>query len=276
MVDSLLSSVWALEPRFHDVNAMLFAKQLDAGNLTVLSAQVKERMMPYLSDGEMTVQAKSGRKSGKVAILPIFGTMTRYGGLCSHGTEQMAAWIMEMDSMPEIKGIVLEAESPGGEVNGIELLGDVIKNAKKPIVGYVKGVCASGCYWILSQCNEIIVESGVSSELGSLGVMAKHVDMSAKYEKDGKKITIIRSEGSEDKALFNSLEAMTPELLAATKADLKPIRDLFIEKVKSGRPQVKDQVFSGKMYGGNEAIALGLADRIGYLGDAIKRVIELS
>lgn len=120
------------------------------------------------------------------------------------------------------------------------------------------------------------MESKTASEVGSIGVLAMHVDASEFYKKEGLKVTIIRSEGSEDKALFNSVEPLTDAMVANVKAQLQPIKDAFIATVKAGRPGISKDVFTGKMYPGSEAIALGMADRIGFLGDAIRRVDELA
>jgi len=55
------------------------------------------------------------------------------------------------------------------------------------------------------------------------------------------------------------------------KSSLNLIRDTFIDTVKSGRPGISEDVFTGKMYAGKDAIKRKMADRIGYLGDAIYR-----
>ena len=115
------------------------------------------------------------------------------------------------------------------------------------------------------------MESETTSEVGSIGVLSMHVDASKFYEKEGYKINIIRSDGSEDKALYNSVEPLSAEVLAGVKSELNVIRGTFIKTVKSGRPGIADDVFSGKMYNGKEAIKKGLADSIGFLGDAVYR-----
>jgi protease-4 len=199
------------------------------------------------------------------------GVMTRHGEMCSYGTEDIASWVIEADNDPDVSSIVLEIHSPGGDVDGIELFSHVVKNAQKPIVAYVTGMAASGAYWIASQCREIILESSVTSEVGSIGVLSMHQDSSEYYKKEGHKITIIRSEGSEDKSLYNEVEPLSKELIAQIQAEMKPVRDLFISTVKNGRSKVSDDVFSGKMFSGKSAIKNGMADRIGFLGDAVNR-----
>jgi protease-4 len=292
MIEQLISKTWALEPRFNEVQAALMLRKLSqGGSMADMKAawdEQKAKHGPYLAppapsggaqplgshvgaDGKWKPWDMAEAKGGGVAIIPMIGTMTRYGGMCSYGSEDFASWIIEANSLDYISSIVLEVNGPGGEVDGTEMLGAVVKNSKKPVVGYVAGMGASAHYWILSQCREIIMESETTSEVGSIGVLSMHVDASKFYEKEGYKINIIRSDGSHDKALYNSVEPLSAEVLAEVKAELNVIRGTFIKTVKSGRPGIADDVFTGKMYNGKEAIKKGMANSIGFLGDAVYR-----
>lgn len=291
MLDTLLNAKWALEPTYHNRMAAIAMRRIDAGK-TPFVISSEERTPPrFVSligkdekgkgdgwgpDKSAAVPgyeylSKAGTKSGNVVVIPIMGAMSRYGDYCSWGTEDMANWIMEANRDETVSAIVLEINSPGGEVDGTEMLGDVVANSGKPVVAWVAGMAASAAYWVASQAREIMMESETSSEVGSIGVLAVHVDASAYYEKEGLKVQIIRADGSEDKALFNSLEPLNELALNDTKGSLNAIRDQFIKTVQAGRPTISADVFSGKMYPGSTAIKKGMADRIGYLGDAIRR-----
>jgi protease-4 len=214
---------------------------------------------------------KKDRKSGKVVVIPIMGTMSRYGNMCAYGSEDTASWIREANADATVSSIVLEINSSGGEVDGTEMLGKVIRNSEKPVVAWVAGMAASAAYWVASQCAEIVAESETSSEVGSIGVLSMHVDSSKAYEEAGHKITIVRSDGSEDKALYNSIEPLSEAVLATTKSSLNVLKESFIKTVKSGRPGITSDVFSGKMYHGTEAKKRGMIDRFGSLDMAISR-----
>lgn len=277
----LITRTWALEPRFH--NRMALAVLSGKLNLS----QLEDKKEPYFATPEPSItDVSSGKsasyyyerqvpklkvKSGLVAIIPVMGTMSRYGDFCGWGTEDIGGWLLEAYADDSVSAIVLEINSPGGSVDGTELLGEIINQRNKPVIAYVTGMAASAAYWIASQCDEIIMETAISSEVGSLGVLATHIDASAYYEKEGYKITIVRAEGSEDKALFNSVEPGTPELFEAVRAEMKPIRDRFIEVVTTARPDIDKSVFNAHMYNGKTAIKLKMADRIGFLGDAVYR-----
>ncbi|WP_460635935.1 S49 family peptidase [Larkinella harenae] len=246
----------------------------------------KERRDPYFVSvpGQASPRAswayeslhKPRAESGRIAVLPIIGTMSRYGDYCTYGTEDYANWIIEANDDPSVSAIVLELNSPGGQVDGTEYLGEVIRQSQKPVVAWVAGMAASAAYWIASQARMIILESATSSEVGSIGVLAMHIDASQAYEKAGYKVTIVRSEGSEDKALFNSVEPLSEGVLTETKEILKAIRDTFVETVKAGRPGISGDVFSGKMFIGRDALKRQMADKIGFLGDAIAEADRLA
>lgn len=277
-IESLLGRTWALEPRFHNAQSLALARRMaKSGDSTIV---IPERTDPSaVAPKASWVDSRgqkhygwdvAGTKSGKVALIPIMGVMSRYGDLCAFGTEDISNWILEANALDEITSIVLQIDSPGGDVNGTELLGDIVRASQKPVVAYVQGMAASAAYWVASQAREIIMESETSTEVGSIGVLAVHVDASEYYAKEGLKVTIIRSEGSDDKALFNDVEGLSEELKAEVKAQLAPIKAQFIKTVKSGRPGI-GEVFTGKMYNGKSALQLKMADRIGYLGDAVYR-----
>jgi protease-4 len=76
--------------------------------------------------------------------------------------------------------------------------------------------------------------------------------------------------------LYNSIEPLSEDLLTSVKSELNLIRGTFISTVKAGRPNISDKVFSGKMFAGQDAIKLKMADRIGFLGDAVARADALA
>ncbi len=283
MIEQLISKAWALEPRFHTTNTNLILRRLAKGEPALEISD--EKRGPYASEplagfrdmnGVYHPWDKAASKGRTVAVIPIMGVMSRYGDLCSYGTEDIASWIVEANSMEDIAAIVLEINSPGGQVDGTELLGEVVRQSQKPVVAWVAGMAASAAYWVASQAKEIVMESETSSEVGSIGVLAVHVDAAAYYEKEGFKVSIIRADGSEQKALFNDVEPLSEDVLKETKASLNPIRAAFLKTVKAGRPKISDDVFTGQMYNGKDALKKGMADRIGFLGDAINRAAFLA
>ncbi len=301
MLEQILTSKWALDAQFHNRVAQLALRRMAAGltpfemtdnrkaPYSVLTAEApkKDRSKALLErddrgkdspDGDKSAAvpgynylSKASTKSGQVVVVPIMGVMSRYGGLCSWGSESISNWILEANRDENVSAIVLEINSPGGQVDGTQLLGETIRQSQKPVVAWVAGMAASAAYWVASQAREIVMESETTSEVGSIGVLAVHLDASQYYEKEGLKVQIIRADGSEDKALFNDLEPLGEVAMAEAKAGLNLVRQTFIKTVKAGRPTIAEDVFSGKMFSGRDALKKGMADRIGFLGDAVRR-----
>jgi protease IV len=281
MIHTLLGSKWALETAFHNRMADIIIRRIADGKEPLWGFSERKPMSFYHPESGLETNGygrleKPLTQSGHVAIIPIIGAMSRYGDMCSYGSEDMTNWINKANQDPNVSAIVLEINSPGGEVDGTEALGMAVKNSKKPVVAWVAGMAASAAYWVGSQAQEIWLESETSTEVGSIGVLAMHIDQSAALEAEGYKVTIIRSDGSEDKALFNSVEGLSADVLASTKESLNTIRAQFVKTVKAGRAGVADDVFSGKMYDGKTAKKKKMSDRFGSLTDAVIRADQLA
>lgn len=153
MIEKYLNTAFALEPRFHSVQSGLIMRRLARGEKALdLAEQMKERQAPYETgpmagfwdeNGSYHAFGKAMAKGGQtVAVIPIMGVMTRYGDMCSYGSEDIASWIMEANAMESVVAIVLEINSPGGQVDGTELLGEVVRQSQKPVVAFVAGMAA--------------------------------------------------------------------------------------------------------------------------------------
>jgi protease-4 len=275
MIERILSArtQWALEPEMHNRLAEAVLKRLDSGKDFWDINQKPLAAVRFTK----TVNGKYGgmNLNGNVQVLEINGVMTRAGEMCSYGTEDISAWIDAANANSNIEAIILKINSGGGDVDGTIQLGQKVKNSRKLIMAFVASDAGSAAYWVASQCKEVNLESS-ASYVGSIGVLAMHVDASQKLENDGYKVEIIRSDGSEDKALFNSVERISDEARASLKADMNATRADFISTVKAGRPKISEDVFSGKMYRGKEAIKKGMADRIMTLDEAASRALWLA
>lgn len=195
--------------------------------------------------------------SGFLLHIPIIGMMTRYGQACAIGSEDIVNMISEANNTPEIKGIVLEADGPGGQASGTRELYMAAKKSKKPVFGYIKGMAASAHYYAIAGCRSIYAESA-SSQVGSLGALAiieQEVDEKKTYE-------VLRARGSEKKMLINSVEPLTAELRESIIDNLTTLRDLFIDDVTISRTLLKDEATTGEVFLGKKAQNAGLIDGI--------------
>lgn len=214
-------------------------------------------------------------KGGYVAVIPLQGVMTKkvnwwYNSL---GTEDIEHYIDQANADPKVTGIVIDANTPGGNVAGTAELGRAVANSAKPVVMFVNNMAASAGYWVGSQAREIIMADDHVADVGSIGTLLVHQDLSKMLEDYGVKITFVTADKSVDKVLGNWTEPLSDKALSMFKTELNRLNDQFIKTVKAGRKdRLKtddEDIYTGKMYHGAKAVALGMADKVGTLKDAI-------
>lgn len=213
-----------------------------------------------------------------VVILPLKGPMSRYSSWYNaYGNAFLTSLITRADREPSIKGIVIDAFTPGGTVDSTKALFDAIYNFKKPIVGHSAFVASAGL-WALSGCNEIWLEDQSSTLIGSVGTMCYHTNLQKKAELTGEEVTIFRATGSPDKLSQNPYEPLKEETKAQIQQRLDSSQKEFVSSLRKGRGGkiVSKEALTGNVYSATEGINLGLADAKGTLGNAVQRVLELA
>ncbi|MPR36537.1 S49 family peptidase [Salmonirosea aquatica] len=240
-------------------------EQLRAG-ISFRDSQGNFSYSRYLLDKYLTAGG------GDVAVIPINGTMSRYG-FCGGGNEEIASVLAEAATEKQVKGVVLKMDTPGGTVDSTDMLADAVASFPKRIEAWTN-YCASAGMFVASQADDITMENGIVSSVGSIGVLMVYVDRSEQLEKSGQKVTIFRADGSQDKARINGVEPLTDELRAEITAQLNEAKASFDGYVRRGRAgkMISDEPLTGKMYNKRDALRLGLVDRLGSLADTINRV----
>ncbi len=222
------------------------------------------------------------RKEQNIAILPLFGTIFPRANLMTNVSGATSAEIFgvkfnELVLDPEIGAIILDVDSPGGEVAGVDELSRQIYEArgKKPVVAIANHNMHSAAYWIATAADEVAVTP--SGELGSIGVWAAHDDVSAALEMEGIKRTLISA--GKYKTEGNPWEPLTEEAKSSIQVSVDESYDAFVKAVARNRGVKVDQVRNGfgegRAVGARQAVELGMADRIETMGETIKRVRRL-
>ena len=221
------------------------------------------------------------RQVNKVAILPLFGTIVPRANMLTDvsgatSAERFGAQFDMLVADPQVDAIVLDVDSPGGNIQGIEEVSRKIFEARgtKPIVAVANHTMASAAYWIASSADQVVVTP--SGEVGAIGVFTVHEDMSQALEQDGVKMTIIKA--GKYKAEGNPYEPLSEETKAFIQARVTESYDNFVNAVARNRGVltgiVKDSFGEGRMVGAMQAVSLGMADRIGTLEEAISELLN--
>ncbi len=184
---------------------------------------------------------------------------------------QVINWIDAIKDSENILGLLIEFDSPGGEVGATKKIYDKLKELKKvkPIVTYVNSICASGCYYIASISDKLIAQE--SAIIGSIGVIMIRPNIEKLLDKVGVSIDILKAGNFKDfsypfRELTNEEKKMYEEILDTAY-------NVFIADVSEGRKQsfqtVKEQWAEGRIFSGRKSKALQLIDDIGGETEAI-------
>lgn len=209
-----------------------------------------------------------------IAVIPIEGTLVHksYGidalsGLRAYTDIQ--AEIEDAATDPAIKAILLDFDSPGGEMAGAFDAADTIFAARsaKPLFAVANNDAFSAAYLLASGAERIYVSR--TSGIGSIGVIVSHLDVSGNDEKMGYKYTIIYA-GSH-KADLQPHTPLSEEARAVLEAEVARTYSLLVSSTACNRafPESAIRGTEAALYFGNDAVNLKLADRMGTRQDAL-------
>jgi len=201
----------------------------------------------------------------------------KYSGLFGAVTvtpEEIISQLDEAGKNPNVKAILFRVNSPGGSPAASQEIYEEIKKMEKPVVVSVSDTCASGAYYVASAADRIIANR--SSSVGSIGVIMQIPNYEDLYEKLGLKYTTIKQGKYKD--VGSPDRPITKEEMKLLEAQLKEIYRQFIADVAEARSMDVSEVeelATGWVFLGTEALDLGLIDDIGNYKDAINIAAEL-
>lgn len=234
----------------------------------------------YDSKGKrITANDKGDIVLGKdtIAVVDMVGPMMKYGDWCSYGADDIVSQLEALDANPNIVGIVLKIDGPGGAVSAIGPFIDFGANKKTPVIALVDQ-CCSLHYWIAcTAADYIMADNNVSATIGSVGVMTSFVDNHKYLEKLGYVFHEIYAPESTHKNEAFTL-ALEGKYDMIKSEHLSPLAIKFQESVKAARPNLKEElgVLTGKTFGADKALAYGMIDAIGNLRQAMNRLNVMS
>lgn len=216
--------------------------------------------------GQHVPQSERLKQRGPVAVMQIRGPMFRYASMFTaiSGATSYEGLRRDLQTAmddPSISAILLDFDTPGGEVTGVSEMGAAIKAAsqKKHVVAFVGGSAASAGYWMASQASEIVISP--TAILGSIGVRAVVQDTS-KADAEKGRLEFISSQSPGKRSDVSSDDGK-----ARIQKTIDALADVFISAVASGRgvdaKDVTEKFGGGDVLVGSAAIAAGMADRLG-------------
>lgn len=219
--------------------------------------------------------------AGSTAVITINGSLVngsagfmRMFGVI--GYNDIRGAIAEALTDQNIKNILLDINSGGGQVSGLSDLGDFIKmaGAVKPIHTYADGSMGSAAYWLGAIGKTLTITD--TTLAGSIGALQMHVERSEALKQMGVKATIIRS--GEWKGLGSAVEPLAEKAAAEMQSQVNDINTTFvahIAKMRNSTPEkVEANMGKGRVFLGQRAVDVGLVDRVGNYESALSALTD--
>ncbi len=209
-----------------------------------------------------------------IAVIPVHGSLVKrtlgveaLSGLTSYADiETMLAAAV---SDASVRGILLDIDSPGGEVNGCFELARTVREAAalKPVWAIANDSAFSAAYALGCAAQRLFVTE--TGGVGSIGVIALHVDQSAKDAQDGLHYTAITAGAHKND--YSPHEPLQDAARSALQAEVDRLYGMFSAHVSAMRGLDEQVVRASEaaVYFGPQGVALGLADAVGTLGTAL-------
>lgn len=255
---SLLSQVWAIEPRLAPVLLAVFERHLRGESWTEPVA----RMRPA---------SESAPAPAGVAVIPIYGVLAHHAALVRRVSEPRGTDVEDIDAQllaaasdPTVRSIVLDIDSPGGSVAGIPEVAATIRQIRrdKPVIAVANTLAASAAYWLGSQAYRLYATP--SAMVGGIGVYAVHEDHSQALEREGVRLTFVSA--GPRKLDGHPARPMDDETLARWQAKVDGVYEQFLADVSVGRgvpiETVREQFGQGDTLLAGEAEAVRMIDGV--------------
>ena len=183
----------------------------------------------------------------------------------------------ELKNDDAVKAVVLRINSPGGSAYASEQIWRAVKQLgkEKPVIVSMGGYAASGGYYISSASQYIVAEP--TTLTGSIGIFGMLPDASGLLQdKLGFKYDKVNTNKMSDFYLGNFTRPLTPAEGELIQGKIEKGYQLFMRRVAEGRKMSVGQVDSigqGRVWTGEQAIKIGLVDKLGTLDDAVKQAV---
>ena len=273
----VLNSPWAILPtKLEEIQAIYCARV--RGEDVDLQA-IEARLGRPMVNEQQAYEVVSG-----TALIPLRGVLGQRMNLMSNmsggtSTEMFAADVRSAAADPAVQSIIILADTPGGTVAGTQAAASAVRAVRgiKPIATLVQGAMASAGVWIGSASDLVALDSQ-TSQIGSIGVVATHVDVSQREKDMGIKTTEIVA--GKYKRAASQFGPLTETGQAMMQAQVDYLYSLFVADIAAYRgttdADVLQRMADGRMFIGQQAIDAGLADQITSLEELISQLSSVS
>lgn len=218
----------------------------------------------------VAAEPEPGPTAPGIAVIPIHGTLVRRAigldaasGLTSY--TRIAADLDAALTAPEVAGILLDIDSPGGEAGGVFELAARIREAtaRKPVWAHAGDSAFSAGYALACAAQRVTLAT--TGGVGSIGVIALHIDQSVRNAQNGLSVTALYAGAHKNDATPHA--PLTPQATDALQTEIERLYALFVAHVAAMRGLDANAVRATEaaLFFGEDALAAGLADGVASL-----------
>jgi ClpP class serine protease len=205
---------------------------------------------------------------GGVAHVPVRGELVSENGIGPvsgfTGYDGIAASVQSADADPNVRGILLDIDSPGGEVSGLYECTRILmaRRGTKPMRAIIRGMGCSAAYALAACADPGEITLHDLGYAGSVGTMAMHADFSGQLDQEGVKVTLFTA--GEKKADGNPFEPLPESVARDIQAMVDIANTRFIAHVAEARGLSADAIIAlqADIFRGETAVKAGLVDKV--------------
>lgn len=272
----VLTSPWAIVPAKLFEIQEIYRTHLRGDKIDIEAIEAK-------TGAPLKNETKAYQVINDTAVIPIQGVIAKKMNMFARisggvSTQLVGNDIKDALADDSIKSILLDIDSPGGTVDGTQELADIVfaGREKKPIVAYSDGMIASAAYWIGSAADKIYI-SGDTIDIGSIGVVASHVDYSGYEKQIGVKTTEIYA--GKYKRIDSYYKPLTKEGKQYIQDQVDYLYSIFVDQIAKHKGVSSDTVLKnmadGKIFIGKQAVTAGLVDGVSTFDRLINNVLPV-
>jgi protease-4 len=228
---------------------------------------------------EILLQRGARATTDKIAVITMRGLISSSlpGTVSDSMVDDMRAALQQARDDSRVKAIVLEIDSPGGEVTASDAIYSALLKvrARKPVVVYMESLAASGGYYV--SCGGKFLMASDTTITGSIGVIIQTLNYEQLFNKVGLASVIFKSGKFKD--MLNGARPITPEERELVQSFIMKTYDKFLGIVAKERnlpaDLLRNTIADGRILSGKDAFEHKLIDGLGELDDAFGKAKEL-
>src|SRR3954469_6099925 len=228
---------------------------------------------------EILLQRGARTTTDKIAVITMRGLISTSipGNVSDSMVDDLRAALQQAREDHRIKAIVLEIDSPGGEVTASDVIYNAVvrTRARKPVVIYMDSLAASGGYYVA--CGGKYLMANETTITGSIGVIIQTLNYEQLFNKLGLASVVFKSGKFKD--ILNGARPMTPEERDYIQSFVMKTYEKFLGVVAHERHldanQLRNTIADGRIMSGKDAVDNKLIDGVGQIEDAFRKAKEL-